>query len=173
MFQPNTILLFNGFKGVGKTTLCSYLEKAHGYKMLGFADVLKEMFCKKYRLDIDVFEDRILKEKFRPSLILYADKIKNTINSSIFADKIVELIKKLKYKKVVIHDFRYPEEIYTIALSFSKTNIKTFNIQREGIDYSEDPSENQLIGFEFDYFIQNENLNETKASLDLILEIFF
>ena len=110
------IISFSSRKSGGKT-LCSTICDMHGYKVLNFADGLKELVCK--ILDISHLYLESLKNN-HDNLFILSNELKLNDNNND------DLIKKIDYNKVVdIINNETKIDKYIIKEVFDKYNPKT------------------------------------------------
>jgi hypothetical protein len=124
------IVAFCGFIGSGKDTCADYLIKNHGFVKLSFAGILKDILSiifgwdrimldglnnedRKWRETIDTWWAEKLKiENFSPRYAMRfigTDLFRNCFNKDLWTISVERSLSK--YKKVVITDCRFPNEI--------------------------------------------------------------
>ena len=124
------IIAFCGFIGSGKDTCAEYLIKNHGYIKLSFASILKDILSilfgwDRVMMDGLTYENRIWRESvdiwwseklnipnFSPRYAMRfigTELFRDCFNKDIWLLNIEKSL--LKYKKVVITDCRFPNEI--------------------------------------------------------------
>lgn len=171
-----SIVMIAGKAGSGKDTLADYLVSNYNYEKISLADSLKHMVCKKYNLTKDHVYTREGKRKQVTvmdngnkittvrNLLIKESYLKKEHNPDfwvdILLDKLFKINKTYKNKRIVIPDFRFPNEYSKLYQYFS--DIKTINIYRTDHEMINDESENSLINFLFDYNFLN---NTTKQDL--------
>lgn len=174
------IFLLSGKAGSGKDTLADYLVEKYNFIKISFADELKKQVSKKYKIHLNYFYSREGKKKIvrvydgqkfvntsLRSLLINEANTQKSINSDVWVETVIERIKNLKQenKRIVIPDFRFPNEFYSLNAKF--TNMTTINIYRNEHEYIEDISEYSLENFLFNYNFLN---NKTKQDLFDIFE---
>jgi hypothetical protein len=170
-----SIILLRGFSHSGKDYIGQILCETYEYKRFAFADSLKKIVAKEFGCPCEqlhtqegkllVCEKDPLKRTYRQILIDEALRLRN-IDTGVFAKHCCTEIYDYKPekvpKKVVITDWRYPNEIEILKKSFPGYTITPVHIKREGQTKSpvDDISEHQLDDRCCDYQINNR-LNET------------
>lgn len=111
------IIALSGFIGSGKDYIAKLAEKQFGYKHLKLAWLVKYVVCQVEGISLEELEDRKNKEKYRPLIIEYANKIKEVDSLSFCKEVYHQILLSLPEKtNFVISDLRYPYE----ALYFRK-----------------------------------------------------
>lgn len=163
------IIMLAGKAGSGKDTLANYLIDKYSYTRYAFADYLKKKVSYKYNIPIDKLHTQEGKRsnieingsvyKLRDLLIKEALD-KRMDNENYWVNIVLKEIKNndIRQNNIVISDFRYPNEYYTLNRYFS--NITTINIIREISENIDDKSETSLDNFLFDYIIENNDTIE-------------
>jgi hypothetical protein len=160
------ILLINGYAGSGKDVVASFLTNRI---RLGIADCLKNEVSSLHGINRNLLDSQngkkiLINEKYtiRDLLIKHANDKKQQYGKNYWIDKVVKIIKtEYPNKKIVLPDYRYPNEYYTLVENFGIENVKTLKIIRPGIKILEDASEHQLEDFAFDYTIYNDSCLES------------
>jgi hypothetical protein len=171
-----SIILLRGFSHSGKDFIGQILCEKYDYKRFAFADSLKKMVqlefnCKWEHLHtqegkLQICESDSFKRTYRQILIDEALRLRN-IDSGVFAKHCCSEIIGLNPEedtpeRIVITDWRYPNEIAILESLFSDYKIIPVLIER--INQSESPvndiSEHQLDSRQNDYVLHN-NMNET------------
>jgi protein associated with RNAse G/E len=163
-----SIILLRGFSHSGKDFVGDILCKKYGYERFAFADSLKKIIVEKYQCNIEqlhtqsgkleVCQSDSKKRTFRQILIEEALSLRN-IDCDIFAKlccKDISQNVKDNYK-IVITDWRYPNELEVLKNHFPNYKIYPVHIKR--IHQSESPildiSEYHLSDRIGDYTIYN------------------
>jgi dephospho-CoA kinase len=94
--------------GSGKDTVADYLVKNYGFKMVGFGDVTRDIAKRK-----KVIPNR------RNLLKIQRDYVEK-YGEDYFPKKIIQMIKKKGFKKVVANGVRRPVDATTFKRSFGK-----------------------------------------------------
>jgi hypothetical protein len=183
-----SIILLRGFSHSGKDFIGQILCDKYGYKRFAFADSLKKMVqlefkCKWEHLHtqegkLQICENDALKRTYRQILIDEALRLRN-IDSGVFAHHCCSEIYGFNPEevpdKIVITDWRYPNELQILADAFSEYEITPVHILREGQAKSpvDDISEHQLDNRCCDYQLinrMNHTINdEIKILIDFII----
>lgn len=167
-----TIILISGRSGSGKDTCSSLMV---GWKRYAFADHLKDLVSERYNVNrklCDTQEGKksiVFSNKSLRDLLIEDGLVYKKDNSNFFIDILAEKIKNDSSDHIVVTDFRFPNEYFTLKDKLSKENIKTLNINRNLCNYIDDSSETSLDTFVFDYTIEN---NGTLQDLERKLKIF-
>jgi hypothetical protein len=111
--QEVKIISLSGFIGSGKTEVANLISDQFGYKPLMLAGLAKSVVSQVYGVSLEELENRKYKERYRPLIIQYAEKMKE-IDLYVHCKYVYELIKKeLTLKgngKILISDIRWPYE---------------------------------------------------------------
>jgi hypothetical protein len=180
-----SIILLRGFSHSGKDFVGQILCNDFGYKRFAFADSLKKMVQIEFKCSWEqlhtqagkqeICENDSLKRTYRQILIDEALRLRN-MDPDIFANDCCIQIDTQDPKnvpdKIVITDWRYPNEIKIIKESFPNHAIIPVHIIREGQTKSpvDDISENHLINRINDYTIINRNNNTIYDEIDILLK---
>lgn len=154
-----TIILISGRSGSGKD-LCSSLM--NGWKRYAFADHLKDLVCEKYNLDRKLCDSQegkksiVVGEKSLRILLIEDGLEYKKDNSNFFIKFLADKIKIENHEKIVITDFRFPNEYDILKEHLVNFTVKTLYIKRNDCNYIEDASETSLSHFIFDYSIDND-----------------
>lgn len=170
-----SIIILHGFSHSGKDYIGQILCNNYGYKRFAFADSLKKMVqlefkCSWEQLHTQEGKQQIctndsLKRTYRQILIDEALRLRN-IDPAIFAKQCCIEINTQDPKKVidkiVITDWRYPNEITIMEQTFPEYTITPVHIIREGQNKSpvDDMSEHHLDNRFSDYQLINK-MNDT------------
>jgi hypothetical protein len=170
-----SIILLRGFSHSGKDYIGQILCNDYGYKRFAFADSLKKMVQLDFKCSweqlhtqegkLQICEHDTLKRTYRQILIDEALRLRN-IDAGIFAKHCCSEIYGINPEdapdKIVITDWRYPNEITILEQAFPGYKIIPVHIIREGQNQSpvNDISEHQLDDRSSDYQLINR-MNET------------
>jgi hypothetical protein len=166
-----SIIMLRGFSHSGKDFIGNILCNSYGYKRFAFADSLKIMVAKEFNCPVEILHSQegklqicdsdLKKRTYRQILIDEALRLRN-INAGVFAKHCCNEISNFDYNKVVITDWRYPNEIDIVKAAFPNYIVSPVHIIRSGQTKSpvNDISEYQLEGRTGDYQIVN-NLDES------------
>jgi len=158
-----SIILLRGFSNSGKDFIGEILCNQYNYTRYAFADSLKNIVAKQLNCSIEILhsqegksqvcETDSLRRTYRQILIDEALRLRN-IDSDFFAK---QCCKDIKHDKVVITDWRYPNEFQTIKNAFPNYKIIPVYIQR--FNQIKSPvnniSEYQLVNRKNDFIIIN------------------
>ena len=182
-----SIILLRGFSHSGKDFIGQILCETYDYKRFAFADSLKNIVAKDFEYPIEqlhtqqgkmlVCEKDPLKRTYRQILIDEALRLRS-IDSGIFAKHCCQEIRESNPqdipKRIVITDWRYPNEIAILEESFPGYKISPVHIQRADLLRSPvlDISEYHLVNRTNDYTIINKMndtiYDEVKKLIDII-----
>ena len=182
-----SIILLRGFSHSGKDFVGQILCDTYNYKRFAFADSLKKIVARDFECPVDLLhsqegklnicEKDPLRRTYRQILIDEALRLRN-IDAGVFAKHCCQEIYELNPvdlpKRIVITDWRYPNEIQILTDSFPGYIITPVHIQREGQNKSpvDDISEHQLNSRSSDYQICNRLdstiFDEIKILIDTI-----
>ena len=170
-----SIILLRGFSHSGKDYIGQILCEKYDYTRFAFADSLKKIVAKNFGCSLEqlhsqegklqVCESDSLQRTYRQILIDEALRLRN-IDSGVFAkhccNEIIGPNPEETPERIVITDWRYPNEIAILESLFSDYKITPVLIQR--INQAESPvndiSEHQLDSRQNDYILNN-NMDET------------
>ena len=161
-----SIILIRGYSQSGKDFVGKILCKKYGYQRFAFADSLKRLVSNKYHIRMEqlhsqhgkmqICEEDEKKRTYRQILIDEALLARNN-DDNCFAKDCCKEIQTYDAKKVVITDWRYPNELDVIKDYFPDYNILTVHLVRTSQTMSpvQDQSEYQLENTKVDRFIMN------------------
>jgi hypothetical protein len=178
-----SIILLRGFSHSGKDYIGQILCNEYGYKRFAFADSLKKMVAKEFNCPLDklhsqegklqICENDSLKRTYRQILIDEALRLRN-IYAGVFAKHCCTEINGMNPEeipnRIVITDWRYPNEIEILEQAFPGYKITPVHIIRDGQVKSpvDDISEHQLDNRYSDYQLinrMNESIRDEIKSL--------
>ncbi len=165
-----SIILLRGFSHSGKDFIGNILCENYGYKRYAFADSLKKIVAKEFSCPLEILhsqegklqicENDSLKRSYRQILIDEALRLRN-IDAGVFAKHCCTEIYGFNPEdipeKIVITDWRYPNEIEILTKTFPNYLITPVHIQQIGQIESpvKDISEYQLSNRINDYTLLN------------------
>jgi hypothetical protein len=163
-----SIILLRGFSQSGKDYVGNILCKQYNYKRFAFADSLKRIVAQNFRCPLELLHSQEGKKQLcesdsegrthRQILIDEAARLRD-IDADIFAKELVNEVSspETAYKKIVITDWRYPNELDVITKMLPKFKITPVHVMR--ISQIESPiadtSEYHLIDRLNDFTIMN------------------
>lgn len=172
-----TVLLLNGLISAGKDTVADILVKHKGYKKFSLASILKHRTSRKYGFDESLCNTQEGKKSIVKSagksvreLLIIESELAKSKNKYFFTDYVIVDIVNQDCEKVVISDFRFPEEYTRLTEVFS--NVKTAKVVRPGVVVQDFSSEQQLDHFFFDEVIFNDTTIENLTNM-IVSEDFF
>lgn len=127
------IISLSGYIGSGKTEIANLVAKQFGYKPLMLAGLTKSVISQVYGVSLEELEDRDKKEKWRPLVIQYAEKMKEVDLRCHCKYVLNQILLGLpEQTKIIVSDARYPyEALYFRKLArCSKTNCE---VEHKGI----------------------------------------
>jgi hypothetical protein len=168
-----SIILLRGFSNSGKDFVGNILCENYGYKRYAFADSLKTMIADAFKCDISLLhtqngklqicESDEARRTYRQILINEAFRMRY-IDPDIFAKHCCgEIIREVKIpEKIVITDWRYPNELDVIKSYFPNHDVIPVHVTRFMQINSpiNDISEYQLMYRKDDYTLIN-NMDKT------------
>lgn len=180
-----SIILLRGFSHSGKDFIGQILCNQYDYKRFAFADSLKKMVqldfkCKWENLHtqegkLQICETDSLKRTYRQILIDEALRLRN-INPDVFAEycctDIYDANPKELPDRIVITDWRYPNEITILEEAFPGYKVIPVHVIREGQVESpvNDISEHQLDNRTNDYELHNRMDNTIYQEVDELIK---
>lgn len=162
------IVLIGGKKRAGKNYVAENLLRLKpGYKIMAFADILKDIVCKTFDLDrrkLEGLKNLESKISYRDGnryvqftnfrLILQrlgTNALRPLLGDDIFAKLTYAEIKRQGFKDIIISDFRFKSEYEYMC---TQDNVLTINVLGGVSDNH--PSEHDLDDFSFDCVIDNK-----------------
>ena len=155
------VVLLAGRIKSGKDFAADTLVKNNGFVKLAFASSLKEFASKKYGIPLCDFHTQEGKSKMYNGNTTYRDLLINLASSyrkndnDFFVNRLASQI-LTEPRDIVISDFRYPNEYDRL-----KEILPPGYVIKKGIvvgnneNVIDDPSENSLVGFGFDFVVYN------------------
>jgi hypothetical protein len=171
------IILLRGFSTSGKDFVGNILVSKYNYKQYSFAGSLKQIVSDIYNIPLDLLYSQegkliicnndIHKRTHRQLLIDEALRLKET-DYNIFAKHCSHSIYIDNYKKIVITDWRFENELDVLKQHFPDANIIPVHIIRINQNKSpiDDISEYHLIDRKNDYTIMNNMDNSLYQYVD-------
>ena len=168
-----SIIVLRGFSNSGKDYIGQILCDKYNYKRFAFADSHKKIVAKDFNCaleqlhtqegKLEVCQTDSSKRTYRQILIDEALRLRN-IDTSMFAKHCCQEIYELGLvpNKIVITDWRYPNELQILIDMFPEYTVTPVHIVRQGQLQSpvNDISEYHLLNRTNDYTIIN-NMNES------------
>lgn len=161
------IILLRGYSQSGKDFVGKILCEQYNFKRFAFADSLKKIVSKNFQCDLDQLHSQQGKLKICPNdsrgrtyrqiLIDEAFRLRE-MDANVFAKFCCQDIStEEQSERIVITDWRYPNELDVITRLLPEYTVTTVHIQRRGQDKSpvNDISEYHLIDRINDYKIVN------------------
>ncbi len=180
-----SIILLRGFSHSGKDFVGQILCNEFDYKRFAFADSLKKMVAKDFNCPVEqlhsqegklqICESDSLKRTYRQILIDEALRLRN-LDAGIFVkhccNEIIGANPEATPDRIVITDWRYPNEIKIIQEFFPRYNITPVHIIREGQVKSpvDDISEHQLDNRYSDYQLINRMNESIRDEIKALIE---
>jgi hypothetical protein len=180
-----SIILLRGFSHSGKDFVGQILCNEFDYKRFAFADSLKKMVAKDFNCPVEqlhsqegklqICESDSLKRTYRQILIDEALRLRN-LDAGVFVkhccNEIIGANPEATPDRIVITDWRYPNEIKIIQEFFPRYNITPVHIIREGQTESpvNDISEHQLDNRTDDYRLINQMNNSIYQEVSKLIE---
>jgi hypothetical protein len=178
-----SIILLRGFSQSGKDYVGNILCESYDYKRFAFADSLKMMVANEFNYPIEqlhsqegklkVCEGDTLKRTYRQILIDEALRLRST-DSGIFVKHCCNEISKSGANRIVITDWRYPNEIEIILQLFPNYEITPVHILRERQlvspvnDISEHHLDNRCYDYQLINKLDNTIIDNIKTLIDFI-----
>jgi len=180
------IIILRGFSQSGKDFIGQILCNKYNYKRFAFADSLKKIVSNNFNCQLDILHSQkgklqicntdSLKRSYRQILIDESLRLKND-NINIFVEDCCnEIIKHNSEKileRIVITDWRYPNEIELLEKTFPQYKIfpiHVINIKQIKSPV-EDISEYQLDARYFDYKLINQQNDTIYEEVDKLHNI--
>lgn len=170
-----SIILLRGYSQSGKDFVGKVICDTYGYKRFAFADSLKRIIAATFNSNIDdlysqegklkICENDLGHRTYRQILIDEALRLK-VIDEDVFAKECCKEIIKFCAcgiaNKIIITDWRFPNELKVVRDYFPNHKIYTIHIQRSDqlISPVNNISEYHLTNYKSDYSIIN-NMNNT------------
>ena len=180
-----SIILLRGFSHSGKDFIGQILCNQYDYKRYAFADSLKKIVSNNFNCSLEqlhsqegklqICEQDVLKRTYRQILIDEALRLRN-IDAGVFAkhccDEIIGLNPEETSDRIVITDWRYPNEITILEQAFPGYKVTPVHIIREGQLESpvNDISEHQLDNRANDYELHNRMDNTIYQEVDELIK---
>lgn len=170
------IISFSGYQGSGKDTFADYLCKEYNYKRLAFADTMKDMCSRYYKVPRHYFDDRTLKETIYPEhgitprdMCINLGSYMRSIDDNTFINAVISQIELgCNY---VISDCRKLQERDTLREKFNNNYISVY-IKRFTDAPSNHPLEHEIKPWHCDYVLDNTNSPVNFKKLDEFLNVY-
>jgi len=162
-----SIILIHGYSQSGKDFIGNILCKKHEYTRFAFADSLKRLVSKMYGIPLDelhsqdgkikICEQDLFSRTYRQILIDEARYMRE-LDKHYFARKCCQEIEHKQTYKIVITDWRFPNELEVLQFYFPNFIITPIHIIRKSQEDSpvNDISEYHLKDRKNDYTIINK-----------------
>lgn len=170
------LILLAGKANSGKDTAALHLVNNHSFTKFAFADALKDFVAEKYQIDKGLLYSQEGKKqeyentgKTLRDLLIEEGLAHRTIDPDYWIKIVSQRIQKAGSDRVVISDFRFPNEYNTLLHELSETfKLKTVCIFREnGAEQIEDVSETSLSDFKFDkVWFNDRTVYDLSKSID-------
>jgi hypothetical protein len=176
-----SIILLRGYSHSGKDYVGNILSETYGYKRFAFADSLKIMVAKEFNCPIEqlhsqegklkICESDSKKRTYRQILIDEALRLRGA-DPGIFVKHCCNKIKHSGCNKIVITDWRYPNEIGIISEQFPTYVLTPVHIIRNGQLKSpvDDISEYHLDNRHYDYQLINNLDNSINDNIRVLID---
>lgn len=180
-----SIIMLRGFSHSGKDFIGKILCEKYGYKRYAFADSLKKIVAKEFNCPLEILhsqegklqicENDPLKRTYRQILIDEALRLRN-IDSSVFAKHCCTQIYGFNPEdipeRIVITDWRYPNELEILTKTFPDYLVIPVYIERQGQSESpvDDISEYQLSNRINDYTIINNMDSSIYKEIEVLIK---
>lgn len=193
------VVALSGWKGSGKDTVANYLVTQYDYTQLSFAARLKDGVASTYGVPREDLDDPSRKEMplvsypaiptdpfsetvhmmlrqelhsgyWTPrALCILEGSVKRSVYSNYWIRSIIQEIMDNPDKKYVISDLRYQSEADTLKMFIPESMLSLVRVCRFDTISTQDPSERNLDGYNFDQYLYNtssmEALHAAIASL--------
>lgn len=181
------IIAFAGPKGVGKSTLASYVEKKYNFTRNSLAQPLKQICSLYFGIPLEDFYDENTKEvvndnvNYSPRQIMQifgTDIVRNNEIDKFFpkmpkhTSRWIYLMEQFckKHSNIVIDDVRFQDELDALKKLGATIILVSRQTQSQQDNHS---SETQQLS-NYDYLIDNSvELNEVEAVIDKIIQRHF
>jgi len=158
------IVILRGFSGAGKDTVGQILVDEYRFKRCAFADSLKVIVSQTYGIPLGWLHDQKKKQELAPDgrtwrqiLLDVAQQYRNE-NPTIFAEMCCKDIQESERKRIVITDWRYPNELDVVQATFPQARIFPVWVNRaeqKGVSPVENANEYLLQDRVGDWEIEN------------------
>lgn len=163
MPNPPIVVLLSGWAGTGKDAAASLLAEEMSFHRLAFADALKQDVSDATGLPVEMFHNRVLKDrpivgdKTPRDLLLSHAAAARAADPDIYARKIAKAILAGHHERIVISDWRYKRELEFLQKELNdRVLFVRGRIERRYIVPSTDPSEHDLDDMLFDFIVDND-----------------
>lgn len=179
-----SIIVLRGFSNSGKDYIGQILCDKYNYKRFAFADSLKKIVAKDYNCALEQLHTQegklevcltdSSKRTYRQILIDEALRLRK-IDTGIFAKHCCQEIYELGLlpNKIVITDWRYPNELQILIDMFPEYIVTPVHIVRQGQLESpvDDISEYHLLNRVSDYTIINNMDESIYKEIDILINL--
>jgi len=160
--HPSIIILISGYQGSGKDSIGRNLVSYWGFSRVAFADMLKDEVSKIYgiersRMDTQEGKKSLISQEDTRSvrdILIEHGQLRRNQDGDYWSN---EAIKRMDGKdKVVVTDWRFPQEYDAIINVFGHDIVKTWRVNRYGRSIQDlDYSEYALNRWSFDKVFEN------------------
>jgi hypothetical protein len=178
------IILLNGYSHSGKDYIGNILCQNYGFRRFAFADSLKKIISNNpnFKCPLELLhsqkgkllicESDPRKRTYRQILLDEAIRLKSD-NPDVFAESCCQEIQDSNSEKIVITDWRFPNEYNVLLRLFPKANIYTTQVSRVGQEKSpvNDESEYLLNNWVYNTKIINSMDNNIYKDIYNMLEM--
>lgn len=163
------VIMVSGYLQSGKDVVGKRLCQAHGFTRVAFADLLKQQVSELFNLnraalDTQVGKDAVVRGRTVRSILIEHGQLRRKQNANYWVECVLDTIQIQKYKRVVITDWRFPNEYARLA---EQAVVRSWRIDRWDAPPLIDETEIALDSFPFDVRIDNKgSLADLCAKVD-------
>lgn len=152
------IIMVSGYLKSGKDEIGRHLCKSHGFVRFAFADLLKQQVSELFNLnravlDTQTGKDALIRGRTVRSILIEHGQRRRRQNENYWVDCVIKALKKGGWKRVVITDWRFPNE-YTRLSQYA--TVQSWRVDRWDTPPLNDETETALDSFPFDVRIANK-----------------
>ncbi|MEK6879664.1 MAG: hypothetical protein AABY22_08665 [Nanoarchaeota archaeon] len=176
--QNNIIIGLSGKSGVGKTTAAAYLMQKYDFKMVAFADKLKELSGELFPFTLEQLHGQLKETPYknyswtpRDFMIKFGQFMRYWDENFWIRNTFLDA----QLNNIAIHDVRYLNEVEYLKSKNAKIVRINRYVKNRPYRNSDDESETQLDSYKFDFVIPemaNDTLSDLYKSLDYMLTKF-
>lgn len=150
-----TIVMLSGKAGAGKDTFAEMLGS--NWERVAFADELKRECSEDYDIPLEMFHDRLLKDKpigiggniLTPrDLLIRVGMEHRELNPNHWVDKVTERIRESTSEFFVITDWRFPNELESIREAFLP-DLSGYNAECKALADERDAMDAEELGLDW------------------------
>ena len=171
------IILINGKARSGKDFAAQILQKKLDRTIkLAFADSIKDILCNTLEItrnEFDEYKNNFYDLKysdksltFRELIQNFGETMKEKFGNDFWARQLVDSINNPELSNsdyFIVSDFRFKIEYETLSKYLGQDKIVTLYIEDKNISQDDKHiSENALVDFDFDYYVDNTEKNTEK-----------